>query len=873
MKILNEYSNQHIKKNKRHTVSVLVAITIASALLCALCIFIDSYWQAQVDSAIEKIGYWHGELWDAVSGDKLKGILENPQVDCVMTKGDWFAAQLADTKRPFFLMRDGDENFWRDSNLKNTVLAGRLPRRKGEIVVSALFLTENTNYKIGDSFSVPVGERMLGDKELPTQAYRQEGESFLQTGTENYTIVGSLDVSGVSAYPGYIAMGWYSIAEVRPDDELTIYVRLRHPRRVYEIMPEIAGSAGLQKDDRGQYAIRYHTPLLGLYGIQEKGEPNIQFLLLAAMAVILVVLVMATFILIIYNAFSLSANSRSRELSILKSIGATPKQIKNAVLYEGVLLWAVQMPFSLLIGYGFSEIVFSRVNDILQATENYRDMQVSFSWIVIILSLALSLVTVLLSARIPAKKMSKLPAVEGIQQSGTKIKRDKKKLLDLFGIEGALAAKQASANRKSLRIAVISLSLCLILISSYLVIISVYNIAQSKNEEIVNYDMNISLNMLDEPNGEMIEQITSQPEVQDSVLYRKTRMTTVVPANRESKEFAELGGFDSVSFQYNVAKVSGDYRIVVNLVGMKDDSFENYCEAIGVDPQDFYDVSEFTGILLDATYHVAENAKEVYRIPMTDIKSGEGINLAEKIFEDDGDYTVDVKIGAVTDKIPGGLSSSKYSAAFILPMEKYQAIASNFIEDGRDMESNRMILDLKVGDEKNPLAKEKFTGICNSYLGSEDFEIWSLREDREAEALRQRAISIAVFAVAMMIGIIGIINAFSTISNNLQIHKRAYALLRCVGLTPKGLNKVLFFEGLSFVLKPLMIGIPCVLLVCAFMLNFTLTTWGEFAAVFQGTAILIYIAGVFAAILCAYWISSRSIKQGNIMDAVKNELL
>ena len=873
MKILNEYTYQHIKKNKRHTISVLAAVTIASVLLCSLCIFIYSYWQAQVDLAIERGGYWHGELWSDTSGDKLKNVLNNPEVDCVMTKDTWITAQLSGTKRPFFLMRDGDENFWRDMDLKSTLLEGRLPQSKGEIVVSALFLTENTDYEIGDSFSVPVGDRMLGDKQLPTQSYRQEGESFLQTGTENYTIVGSLDVSGVSAHPGYIAMGWYDIAQVQPEDELTVYIRLRHPRKVYEIMPEIAQSAELQKDDRGQYSLRYNTTLLGLYGIQEKGEPNIQFLLIAAIAVILVVLVMATFILIIYNAFSLSANSRSRELSVLKSIGATPKQIKNSVLYEGLLLWVVQIPFSLLIGYGFSKIVFSKVNEILQATENYRDIQVSFSWIVIALSLALSLVTVLLSARVPAKKMSKLPSVEGIQQSGVKIKKDKKKLLAMFGIEGELAAKQISANRKSLRIAVISLSLCLILISSYLVIISVYNIAQSKNEEIIDYDMNISLNMLDEPNSEMIDQIISMPEVEDSVLYRQTRMTTVVPVSKESKEFAELGGFDSVSFQYNVAKISGDYRIVVNLVGMKDDSFESYCKTIGVNPQDFYNVGEFTGILLDETYHVPENSKEVYRIPMTDIKSGENINLAEKIFGDEGDYTVDVKIGAVTDKIPGELSVSRYSASFILPMETYQKIALNFIEDGRDMESNRVILDLKVGDEKSPLAKDKFTQICSNYLGSEDFEIWSLREDREAEALQQRAISIAVFAVAIMFGMIGIINAFSTISNNLQIHKREYALLRCVGLTPKGLNKVLFLEGLSFALKPLIIGVPCVLLVCAFMLNFTLTTWSEFAAVFQGGAILIYISGVFTAILCAYWISSRSIKQGNIMDAVKNELV
>ena len=108
------------------------------------------------------------------------------------------------------------------------------------------------------------------------------------------------------------------------------------------------------------------------------------------------------------GCFYLSSNNRSKELSILKSLGATPKQIKYSVLYEGFILWLIQLPIGILVGYGFSYIVLSKVNEILRLTENYKDLNIYFSWIVISFSIIFSLFVVLLSAYIPARKMKKI---------------------------------------------------------------------------------------------------------------------------------------------------------------------------------------------------------------------------------------------------------------------------------------------------------------------------------------------------------------------------------------------------------------------------------------------------------------------------------
>lgn len=878
MKIMSEYTYNHMKKNKRHTVSILVAITIASALLCSLCIFLHSIWETKLISTIEKTGYWQGELYDYISGDKLKYVTENPEVETTMIKGLWVTAELSNTKRPYLVMRDADTNFWLDMNFKNTLTEGRLPKEVGEIVVAKSFFLDNPSYKIGDKLTLPIGNRMLGSKLIKPQDYKQSGETFKTTGTNIYTIVGELDISAISASPGYIAMGYLDTSHIQPEDELTVYMRLVNPRKIYETLPQIAKSTGLTKDEYGQYGVRYNTPLLNLYGISDKSDINTRLIMLIVMAITITLLVMGSFILIIYNAFSLSANSRIKELSILKSLGATPRQIKSSILYEGLLLWIIQLPIGIMIGYLFSHIVFSKVNEILSVTEDYRNIYVSFSWVVVVFSIIISLITVLVSAYIPARKMMKVSAIAGIRENSTRVKFKKQKahliIKKIFGIEGELAISQFSANKRALRTAVLSLSMCFILIAGYLNIIAIFNLANSKNAEIPNHDMKINLDIIDKPSDEMIDEVISLPEVRESVIRRQVRTSTYVTSKQESDVFAESGGFAKVSStKYNILSEEGKYRIIVNLVGLSDKSFKKYCEKIGVDDEAYYQEGVTTGVLLDSTYHIPDNSKVAQKIPLLNIKEGDELVLYEKIENDmNTNYKFNGQLGQVTEISPSDLEGDRYSLAFIVPMKTYQQIVSNFMPE-RMLESSIMSIDLLVGDEDSPRVKKKLTQICSSYLGSEDFRIWSLLEEKNNDELVQKAVAIGVFFVALMFGLIGIINAFSTISNNLRLRKREFAMLRAVGLTPKGLNKMLMIEGLFFALTPIIVSIPIVIFICWYMLALTPITWSEFISVFPLVPILTYAMLIIVSIFLAYEISSTGVKKSNVVEAIKDEIV
>ena len=496
--------------------------------------------------------------------------------------------------------------------------------------------------------------------------------------------------------------------------------------------------------------------------------------------------------------------------------------------------------------------------------------------------------TVLISAYIPARKISRISAIDGISEN-TQVKvkhklfkRKKKAVLKsnhksllgkLFGIEGELAGTQFAFNKKSLKISIFSLSICFILTVGYISIISILNIATSKNDEDFNHDMTVNLNIMDEPNEEMIQRIMNLPESRDSVLSRKVKMSTFVNKSDESEEFRNAGGFDSVVNRHGVLNEEDGYRILTNLVGLSDSSFKKYCNDIGTDYKKYYEGNETYGIVLDSSFHENKNTKALEKISLLNTKPGDNLILHEKVEDDmDTDYNISVKVGDVIHDSPCDFGGGKYRINVIVPMNTYKNIVENFNKK-RQMEYSFITINLLVGDEKSMDAKEELTKICDSYIGSDDFSISSLLEEKNHNELVQKAIRYGVYAVAIMIGTIGVVNAFSTIINNLNLRKREFAMLESIGLTPGGLNKMLSLEGTLFALVPIVISIPIVLLICVFMLKLTLIPWSEFISVFPIGSILIYSLVIFGAIFLSYWISSRVIKKNNIIETIKDEIV
>ncbi|MFQ7500170.1 MAG: ABC transporter permease, partial [Blautia coccoides] len=467
MKILREYTLDFIRRNKRTSCAIMIALYLASTFLSALCGFINTMWRDTITLTVFKSGDWHGELFGEAFGRDLPLIKGYSTVDDVLIKGNFITADIEDPRREYLSLRCANAAYWKHMPEKNELTDGRIPEASNEIAISKQYFENHPELKIGDTITLPMGERVKDGTILEATEPLRSGETFSKREERTFTIVGILDAATPSTVPSYYAMGYMEDDDIRPEESITVYLRFRSMRNTYEDLPKIAALIGWEKDEYGEYNLKYNTDLLSQHFVFPKEQFHmdnaLEALAFPIMFLFLAVLVVGLFVLIIHNAFSLSANSRVTQLGILASIGASPRQIRQSVIWEGLFLMLLPLPAGLATGWFLDHWLIQYVNSINDAARSGNIPKVTFSYGLpsILPAILLTFFTVWFSARIPARKIARLTPIEAIRRGeagNIKKTRSRHILSRFFGIEGELASSALSARKKSYRTATISLT-------------------------------------------------------------------------------------------------------------------------------------------------------------------------------------------------------------------------------------------------------------------------------------------------------------------------------------------------------------------------------------------------------------------------------
>ncbi|MBQ7595147.1 MAG: ABC transporter permease, partial [Clostridia bacterium] len=470
----------------------------------------------------------------------------------------------------------------------------------------------------------------------------EAGEQITETQTRQYKIVGIYQrlPHNIEKYscPGYTAL---TVGEA-DSDSYDLFVISKHPSKF------------TKKFAFGELNERLvaNNDVLRLCGDINSGSLRSVFY---GFAGVLVFLIALGSISLIFNSFSISVSERTKQFGILKSVGATRKQIRGAVLYEALLLSAIAIPIGLIVGILGIGITLWCLRDSFSAISggNGVKMYLVLNIPALLTAVAVCLVTTLISAWLPAKKAVKINPIEAIRQSGDVKVRGKdvktsKLTSKLFGFEGTLAVKNFKRNRKRYRSTVISLALSITLFIAASSFCSYFkNTLTGVSKDNVDCDIFFSLSDEDRSKCQQVVEILGKTEGVESFSYYSQNVETVnLKPENISNEYKSLP--KDAKQEYT----DGSFGMMAVINFFDDETFNAICAQNGINPEKYYDKADPRALMQNDYGDYYYDRKDKRRwfscspikestLPFTAevsvLKDIEGYILYEEEYTDDGE--------------------------------------------------------------------------------------------------------------------------------------------------------------------------------------------------------------------------------------------
>ena len=873
MNILNTLTRRSLKLNLRRTIATIIGIILSAAMICATIAIAASFQDLFVQSAKSTDGNFHATFYD-VNPEQVKYISDNAYTEVSMLSRNLGFARFDQSTReyrPYFYFKEYDATALRHMPIKLT--AGRYPEKAGELLISEEVLESGGEaYRIGETIAFDFGERTDTEEEpLPADQPFDETEQFVSTSTRAYTITGYIEkphFEHFSSIPGFTAVAYLDPAAIGADDAVNVSILGKNPRQVYDRVPEMAAAAGVT-----DYA--YNNEILKYMGIS-RNERAVN--MLYSVAAIIILLIAVGSVTVIYNAFAISVNERKKQFGLLASTGAAPGQIRRTVFFEGVILGLIGIPLGILAGIGGIGVTLSVVNRLLIGSMYSEDiaLRLVLSPLVVPATAAFVALIIFISAYIPAKRAAATSPIEAIRLSSD-IKIDRKTVKTspltrrLFGIAGELALKNLKRNRRRFRTTVLSLCISIVLFISF--------------STFVNYAfLGTGLYYRDIPFDIMADVYDLTPEAQRNIyeqvraLEGVERCAAIRSIHTESwLEREQFGPYLQENYLENFTRTrEGRYQFYFPLVTLGEDEFNRYAAENGLAADSFRGTENFRGILVNKGDSYMPEAPIAEYEPLK-LKEGDELALTGVLVEPNNPDivppAVTMEIGAVTDNFPLGVSSPDMGAAnLVVSEEVFEVIDQIMLEQSEHlMYDDHEHLQLYLIAESSSGLADKVHTICENYTDSRIYI-------QDVEAMQQEtkriktAFSIFLYGFITLITLIGVTNIFNTISTNVALRRREFAMLKSVGLTPRGFNRMINYESIFYGLKALLYGLPVSILISTWMYN-GFGNMFKFAFFLPWEEILICVAGVFVIVFMTMMQAGSKLKHDNIIDALKEENL
>lgn len=842
MKLLNQLTLNNLRLNKRRSFMTIIGITLSVALIFTIITMVLSLKKTVQDLMVIENGKYHASI--QAGGKHKEQILNHPDTDDY-TVNQVLGYSKIDSQneyKPYLKLLATDQEGFEDNNLK--LIVGRFPQNDKELVISDHLRTNgDLDLILGDTIKLNLGKRVLVETS-PDFEYNQdasyglledmyvEGEKLEVFDEKVYEIVGIIERPNKSievySEPGYSAFT-YAVENPLYED---IFFSIKNPGNIEEYLNSIEG---LELN-----RVSLNNRLLKSMGFN-LGDGL--FSMIFSLALILIGVIVVTSVMIIRNSFSISIVERTKEYGILKSLGASDKQVKNNILYEGLILGVIGSALGLALGILSSYILSQVVGGLLNQYMEGGKFVLKISFIAILTSLLLGFLTIYISTKAIAKRSIRFTPIEAIRGSHD-IKVSKKdvktprfinKILDIGGL---IAYKNLKRNKKKYRTTVISLALSVsIFIGMYSFVSSIERFTRA-NYSYMNFQ--ITVNGGKEYNLEDMKELAEKSldsekySIQyfmDSASLSKEALTD------EAKRILKDNSIDDQTIYANIHEIDKetfDNLLEINSISSKPDAlFVNRNRGQSQDKKYTFDLLEDFNPELKSTAYT----EDLFSVIRPKLASIEKLAPGMKDYNDNFETVLYFREGYFNAENQEE-SQYRYGRIYI---------------DSENPDQTAKNLEKYIEDNKI-----KNTSIYNGH--------------EHVKLLNTLILLVQIFGYGFIIVItlIALTNVFNTITSNINSRRREFGSLISFGMSKGQLNKMVLTESFLIGSRSLVGGIALGIII-SILTNLAISNQIKMPYKLPLLAIIISILVVLIITYIIMVYSLSKIRSNNVIEVIRNE--
>ena len=858
MNLYTSLTLRYLKQNKRRTLVTIIGIILATALICGIGNICTSFMDYQMRDQIKTSGSFYATFTD-IDKEKASVITKSSGVSEYGYKKN-LGSVIWDKKNSTSL----DINVF-DKNTINsfqiTLKNGSYPKNQSEIIVTEDLLNK-WNKKIGDKITLNLGELIYDDMGIISKLKNPQKTTF--------KIVGTLDKAPYNSK--LFAIAGFDINSVDKNEKFDVSICTKNPKDIYKTAISIGENIGLAQadetndedysynDQTSMYYkdIKFNEGLLRLLGASSYDNINTTLILIVGLVASLVII--AT-IATIYNSFSIAISERKKQFGILNSIGATKSQVMKLVFLEGFLVSIVGIPIGLLSGTIAIDIVFKVIKTFFKTSAfGELELRVVFSPIVLIISTLVILLTIFISALIPAINAAKISPLEAIKNSSNlkvgKIKSSKL-VKKIFKTEGELAYKNLRRNKGKFRITLFSLIISIVIFISFNGFVDMFIEANQINYGTITNDLTLYENKLftKEEVQNTINELKKINGIKDIAIDKGYNLNVHVDEKninkdlRESLKQSDYVDMDNSTYNFINSRLSTPGDFSISNIKLSEGKFNKET------------AKAENGVIL-VRYSYQESLAKKGKVVLTNYKVGDTLNCTVYSYDSDGNEKqkeVKLKILAITDEILTG--NKQYPETSFGVVAYDDLIHSLGIKDDESSSNSYYVAtnqEKSTRDEVKKVAEENSLSVIDSIDEAQKFE------------QTMNVMKIFVYGFIVVISLVSVTNIVNTISTNINLRKREFAVIKSIGVTPQGFKKMIYMESILYGILSLLYGIPigiCMNVLMNKILEGVITV----QTLIPYKAILICVVAIFIITFIASYIPLKKISKENIIDNIRQE--